>query len=53
MPSAAGKDVYQDPYALPLGFITKGVAQASQGQGPFEYLNEVYTKAMAEPVKLF
>lgn len=53
LPSAAEKDVYQDPYALPLGFVTKGIAQAPQGQDPFEYTNEVYTKAMAEPVKLF
>lgn len=53
LPVAAEKDVYMNPYALPLGFIVKGMAQVPSGQNMFEYENEVYAKATGDSNKLF
>jgi len=47
------KDVYKNPYALPLGFIVHDIAERSNGLNVFDYENEVYTQAAAIPTKVF
>ncbi|WP_333790290.1 YfhO family protein, partial [Ligilactobacillus animalis] len=47
------KDVYKNPYALPLGFIVHDIAERSNGLNVFDYENEVYTQAAAIPTKIF
>ncbi|GAB9260365.1 YfhO family protein [Ligilactobacillus animalis] len=47
------KDVYKNPYALPLGFIVHDIAERSNGLNVFDYENEVYAQAAAIPTKIF
>ncbi|MEY8735950.1 YfhO family protein [Lactobacillus sp. AN1001] len=47
------KDVYKNPYALPLGFIVRDIAGRSNGLNVFDYENEVYTQATAMTTKIF
>lgn len=47
------KDVYKNPYALPLGFVSLGVAKQANGLNVFDYENEVYAQATATTPEIF
>lgn len=52
---ANGKDVYLNPYALPLGFradedVLDGLGETD---GPFEYVNGLYSAILGEPAEVF
>lgn len=47
------KYVYQNPYALPLGFwVSKDVRETISNENPFEFQNEVYSKILGREVSL-
>lgn len=49
-----GKQVYENPYALPMAFVfAGGGVQPQEDANPFEYQNQLYSQLMGEPVKVY
>ena len=55
IPARNGKQVYQNPYCLPLAFIYSGKNGKfdSEPGNPFLYINARYSELMGKPVELF
>ena len=51
---ANGKQVYRNPYALPLAFAAgEDILSCETGSNPFETMNAVYSAIVGHPVELF
>lgn len=49
-----GKQVYENPYALPMAFVFEdGGAQPQEDVNPFEYQNQLYSQLLGEDVTLY
>lgn len=47
------KSVYENPYALPLGFSINGdMRSVTAGENPFEYMNDIYSGILDKDVEL-
>lgn len=48
------KQVYENPYALPMAFVFEGGGQEPQEDAnPFEYQNQLYSQLMGQEVQLY
>lgn len=47
------KSVYENPYALPLGFTINGdMRSVTASENPFEYMNDIYSGILGKKVQL-
>lgn len=54
LPEGNGKQVYENPYALPMAFVFQGQVHTPQENGdPFQYQNQLYSQLMGETVELY
>lgn len=49
-----GKQVYENPYALPMAFVFEGGgAQPQTDANPFEYQNQLYSQLLGQEVEVY
>ncbi len=52
-PADATRQVYRNPYALPLAVVYDANDRTIRGDNPFEYQNQFYSKLLNQEVKLY
>lgn len=50
---STGRQIYKNPYALPLGIVYQSNNRTIKAANPFEYQNQFYSKLLNRDVKLY
>lgn len=53
LPQANGKDVYENPFALPMAFVYDDNDLSVENENPFEYQNALYSKLYGEKIQIY